>query len=839
MAKSSTASVSVAIGATLASSFNSTFGAADSRIRKIGSSLSDFKAKGQQLEQLRAVEQRASGGVQTLTARIDKQRATLAAAEARVASLKEKIAAAGDPTGKFAVRLDTAEQSLLRAKAAMVTTDAQLVKAKADLASASEAAGQFAASQTRIGSAIQRLEPIYQRYEGLQKRIASNQARRDEYRKRGVELAAIGYGLKKLVDSAAEGEQAKLHLGFTLQGDREQIGAVIARTRAFVRSGLASMPDMLRIEMELSRAGIEAQALPAAAEVAHKVAAVTEQEAGPTARAIGAIYNQAGKYVDGATPEAKLRRIGGLVAQMQHQFNFSDVSEIGAAFARVVPQAAAMRLPIEQAAAAMGILARNGQDAGQMRMLLINLPKASQKLGFTIARDERGEVDLAATLRRMNAAVMTTHGSIENGRAAINAAFGGRAANMVLTLSQRTAELDTEQRKLGEGAGRFDGEYKELMDSAKGTLLIIKKNYDYLMKPIGKALLPGVKAVIEPIGKLAVYVGGFLERHPALAKAIGTTTVSLFGLAAASWAIGYAWNMATGTALRMASLLTKLRLLTIAHKLETLGLAGAQTTEAAAANGAAAANERLAIAESGATRGGVAGKIGALAKSLWGVGAAGKAAAIGLGSFTVALGVAAGAAGWINWEKRIKPGLEARAREARRKALHDALANGDVRPEQLRERGYTDDQIREIFSGKTPVKSSFNESTPDPEAYLDKGEVPRPLAPKPAPTPDFEIGSTLRGMRVIVSNPTSKRPIEAPRYSSSADRLRVINGGKTTSQTAPALVASAPGDLTIQNSFVINAAPGQSADQIARQIQQQIDRATREAWARRRSAMHG
>ncbi len=126
MPKSANASVSVTIGAALSSTFGGTFRAAAAQTAKIGAAFGALKAKGNQLESLRIVEQRAADSVQKLTGRLDKQREAAQKAEARVASLKEKIAATNDPTGRFAVALDRAEQQAEGAKTKLAALDTQL-----------------------------------------------------------------------------------------------------------------------------------------------------------------------------------------------------------------------------------------------------------------------------------------------------------------------------------------------------------------------------------------------------------------------------------------------------------------------------------------------------------------------------------------------------------------------------------------------------------------------------------------------------------------------------------------------------------------------------------------
>jgi len=594
------ASVQVVIGALFTG--GSAFGKATASITKIGDVVRRLSGQAKQLDQLRAAEQRAGLNVTSLTDRLAKQRAALLAAEGRVVSLKEKIAAAGDPTGKLAARLDSAEQAVLRAKAAIPQLDTQLVKARTDLTEASQAAEKFAAANAHVGASVARLEPMLKRYDALQGKIAANASRRNELLLQGAQIGAAIYGVKKLVEAAAEGEEAKLHLQWTLAPpDRAKIGDIVTKTRAFALGSLATMPELLEIQAVLNKEGLSAEVSLAASETAHKVAAVTQQEGGEVAKAIGAIYTQAAQSFTGRGPEEKLKQIGDLVSAMHHQFEITDVGGLGAGFASVLPQASAARVPIEQVAASIGFLTRAGIDAGgagtMLRQTLIQLDKAADKLGFSVAHDAAGNMDLIGTFGNMNAAITKTYGSLDAGRDAINQAFGAKRAQAVMILSHHLEELSGAQKRLAaESAGSVEREYKELEESAKGTLTKIKKAFDEFLKPIGRALLPGIKAVLTPIGHLATMVGGFLERFPMLAKVIGTVAVGMLALAAASWAVSYSWNFMRGGMLKLEAGLLKMGIRSAAAKLGLLEMGAAGSTAGA---GAEVAGAGAAVASGG------------------------------------------------------------------------------------------------------------------------------------------------------------------------------------------------------------------------------------------------
>ncbi len=110
-----------------------------------------------------------------------------------------------------------------------------------------------------------------------------------------------------------------------------------------------------------------------------------------------------------------------------------------------------------------------------------------------------------------------------------------------------------------------------------------------MLKPIGAALLPGFKTVLQPIGELSEKLAGFLERHKSFTLVIGSVAAGLFTVAFATTAVRYAWLTVKAPWLMGIELLSKIRLGSEAAAAAELGLAEATEVEAAASATAGAA----------------------------------------------------------------------------------------------------------------------------------------------------------------------------------------------------------------------------------------------------------
>lgn len=574
------AAVQVRIGALMDSSVNAVFGKTGSGLKKIGDVMRDLSSRAQGLKQLDATTARFGQSVESLSERFTKQQTAVKNSEAALEKLKAKIAATGDADGSLTAKLAANSEALARSKARLADTNTSLERAKTDFTQASAAAEQFRSANQHVATSLLTVGAAMRRYEAASAAASANQAARAQARGNMIEVLAIGAVLKKIVEKAGETEEAKIRLGFVF--DENSVGSIVQQTKEFTRRSMATLPEMLRMESVLGRQGFDAQTARLAAETAHKVSTVTEQEAGATADAIGTVYNLAQNRLAGSTLQ-KFNQVGDVMAAMQHQFEIRDIGELKSSFAALLPLMPSLNVPLAGTAALIGVLARGGQDPAGAALILRNLTKAQRELGFKIKLDSSGNTDLAGTLRNMVGQVAATHGGdFANGVADVQKAFGGRAWRVISYLKDNTDLLRESQKKLANSTGQLNGEYKKVEDSATGMLKKIGKNLESVLKPLGIALLPGLKIVLQPIGELSEKLAGFLERHRNVTLVIGSVVAGMFTLAFATTVARYAWTSIKAPWLMGIELLSRIRLRAAAAAAAELGLADATGAEAAA-----------------------------------------------------------------------------------------------------------------------------------------------------------------------------------------------------------------------------------------------------------------
>src|ERR1039458_4047617 len=209
MGQVANSSVLVTIGAALSSGFRTVFGQAADKLKTVGSAVAELGNKAAKLDALRNSQAKLAQGLDTLAARQVKAGAASGQAAARVADLKAKIASGGDATGKFALRLDAAEQAALRAKNRFSAVDAERTKMRGEDQTVSAEAGRFAAANGNVGASLQRLDALTARSNAARDAMQANREKRAQYQSSMLGVIAMGAGIGALVKHAAETEESR------------------------------------------------------------------------------------------------------------------------------------------------------------------------------------------------------------------------------------------------------------------------------------------------------------------------------------------------------------------------------------------------------------------------------------------------------------------------------------------------------------------------------------------------------------------------------------------------------------------------------------------------------
>jgi TP901 family phage tail tape measure protein len=532
----------VVIGAALSSGFKSAFGQAADKLKTVGSAVAELGDKAQKLDALRNSQAKLGQGLETLAARQVKAGAASGQAAARVADLKTKIASGGDATGKFALRLDAAEQAAARAKNRFAMVDGELTKMRGEYQTVTAEATRFAAANGNVGSSLQRLDALTARSNAARDAMSANLAKRAKYQSSMLGVVAMGAGIGALVKHAADTEESRFpfRLSLELKGvSAKDIEKSIGQAKEFARKNPATVTQILDVELALNQRGMGASLARQVSGFVADLASLTGEESKTAGETVGSLFDSLGARMTGTALE-KVRHIADVLGTMHFQGLDLDAESM-----KTLTQAAVrMRVPFETAVAAMGQLRMAGFDAGSAAqsttMLLNRLDKASAKYGFGIARDAAGNLDLARTLRELKGSLISLPGGTQAAADAMVAMAGNRGVAALTALLARTDGLREAQKKLRDGAGFIDEATRKKMEEAGVQLEQIQKNLASIGATIGGVLLPGFNAILKPLAPIGAALSRFTEHHKILAKAMGTVIAAGLTLSAGLFAIGYA-----------------------------------------------------------------------------------------------------------------------------------------------------------------------------------------------------------------------------------------------------------------------------------------------------------
>ncbi len=278
---------------------------------------------------------------------------------------------------------------------------------------AKRAAYGYGITINTVAKEHKRLNTVLRRTEIAQNSLAGKQrarARLGELRGKTLGLMGAAYGFGRMAGSAMNLEEQGLYLRTVINaqdGDRDAaVGRSLKNARQFAKTSLASESEVLDIEYALNSANLEEETARAGTELVHKLAKVTRGLPSQVGEIFGITFNNMGKSIEGNIAQ-KMQVIGNVLAKTQFKFQIRDFGQLGESLKYAAASASSAKLSLAQTATVIGQLntaGLQGSMAGTaFAAVMRNLTKASQKLNFEIVRDEKGELDLIATMDNLQA----------------------------------------------------------------------------------------------------------------------------------------------------------------------------------------------------------------------------------------------------------------------------------------------------------------------------------------------------------------------------------------------------------------------------------------------------
>jgi len=485
--------LSVAIGAALGGKYFSVFDSAEKRAFKLGKALRETNKK------LDATKQ------------VTKYKALLE-------KLQEKQRLAGGGSKRLARGIAEVEGKYKAAKRAAKSYGISI--------------GSVVNEQRRLNKEAQRTEKTLARLSKVE------QSKRRLGAIRGGAIGALGlaFGAGSAVGSAFGVERRLIRLKTVVNAEDSAtaIKKSVAHAVAFAQRSLATQENVLDIEYSLNSAGLSASASRAGSEIVSKLATVTDGVSEEVGVIVGDSFQNFQAQLSGGI-EDKMNRIGNVLLKTQERFSIKNFNQLGESIKEATSAAIGANIPFEQMAAAVGQLnsaGLKGTKAGTaFKALVGQLVQKQEKLGISIAKTADGGTDLLATMRELKTRLIDVGGPTEQ-LAFLQKNLGLQGSEAAILLLNNMGALAKGYDFVSSKNDKLSEDYKTFVDSASGQWQMLTQNIGLVGTVIAGTLLPAINSILQPIGKLAIFVSEMAQKYPLIGQAIGIVSGALVGYAA-------------------------------------------------------------------------------------------------------------------------------------------------------------------------------------------------------------------------------------------------------------------------------------------------------------------
>lgn len=260
------------------------------------------------------------------------------------------------------------------------------------------------------------------------------------------------------------------------------------------------------------------------------VATATFGDHQTAANLVATSYNNMGNKARDV--QAEMSRLGDILTVTQQVFQIKDLNQLAEGLKYGTPAAIQARISFEELNTVIGQLNNaglQGSMAGTAFYASVRqMNKASQELGFTIARTADGGMDYIGTLNNLRAKYGDISRASPEVQMAFQKAFGDEGLRAILLLSSKSEELQGNLKKIRYSYGATAQTQSVIEGSDSNDFRVTMNNLRALRREAGEALLPTIKELIPTIRTMIQGFAGFMNAHPGLAK----TAVILFAITA-------------------------------------------------------------------------------------------------------------------------------------------------------------------------------------------------------------------------------------------------------------------------------------------------------------------
>lgn len=576
------ASVSVLIGAELGSAFKSAFSSAGKSVSALGTTIKALEDKSSKITSFRSINRELKEA--SIAYNLAKQ---------KVNQLSAEVSKTDKPSRELVNNLRKSQRELTKAK----THFSQTAQTSREMGKALQSAGIDIKSLNKQSQSLSNsLEILRKRQTALQNIEnvkAKNLANRANYRHQMMDVLALGTAMYSTIKPAVDFEYAMAKVGAITNesANGEGFKNLTNLARKLGRETQYTASEVASAMQYLGMAGFNTNQILEATPAALNLAIAGSLDIGRTA-------DIASNILTGFNLKAtETTRVADVLAQTSRSTNV-NIEMLGETMKYVAPAAASVGGSLEEVSALAGVLGDagiQGTMAGTMlRSAYLKLAAPASKGADALAsmgeslglsKDELSEVskeamltqahlsnmgvrvfDSSGKMRSMidilrDMSVALKNASDQDKLASVKAIFGDRAASGALAIFKHieTGRLDEVIGKVKTAEGSAQEMADRLKNTTVGSFKELKSAVESVGISIGTLLLPSFTSFARGLASVTNRLTTFSEKFPVLTKYVGLAVSSLMGLKISSVALGYGFTFFKGGVLTIIGIFTKLR----------------------------------------------------------------------------------------------------------------------------------------------------------------------------------------------------------------------------------------------------------------------------------------
>ncbi|MCP4747977.1 MAG: phage tail tape measure protein [Desulfobacteraceae bacterium] len=556
------------INAAMAGSFKSSMAAAAQKIGVLDKQLSTLEQHKKKADRFRS-----------LTKEITQVEQNFAQAQDEVKRLKKELDSTSKPTKKMQANFNLAAKNAKKLKDKLAQKKQTLHELRTALGAAGLKTRQLSTHYGQLAKSIEKARRAQDKFLTLQGKKRKNEERRETYRAKLLDAAALGASVVAPVMVASKIEDAQIRLS-TVINDKNKSKAMAeanAHAKKLAQAGTTAFDDAYNIQYALNSAGLSATAARVASGVVAKVARVTAGVPESVGEVVATAYNNLGNQLEGTT-EQKINKIADMLTKVQFKYQLRDFSQLGESIKKGASSLGNYNINVMQGAVALGLLnsaGRVGSEAGtSFAAVTRNLNKAQRELNAEIVRGENGQMDLVATLGNIKEALDETYGDDIDARAeAIQKIFGDEGKEGIVPLLDKLNELKEGYEDISKNSdGLVNKEFEKFLNSTSGQMTKFSGNLAVLNQSVAGVLLPTINRVLSAGSFIVSKIAVISAKFPKLTALVVGGAAAAATLGVATIGLGYAFSIAKGGILGFQAACTLMNANLTKAKIQTVAL---------------------------------------------------------------------------------------------------------------------------------------------------------------------------------------------------------------------------------------------------------------------------